>query len=214
MAREGISKAQVFNAADAISAAGQNPTVAGVRAKIGTGSFTTITAFLREWKEQALNQEADEALDVPEEVTQALGRAAEIVWKAANEHFARELAALRKAADEHALAYMAEAQEAADEINRLERENLDQSERIHSLLQDVAQAEDLIERRDEKTRHLLQELGEMRAAAKAADARIKEQAELLRRLVPEKPSSPTRPKRTKRPTVEPEADPHTQQMDI
>lgn len=213
MAREGISKAQVFNAADAISAAGQNPTVAGVRAKIGTGSFTTITAFLREWKEQALNQEADEALDVPEEVTQALGRAAEIVWKAANEHFARELAALRKAADEHALAYMAEAQEAADEIHRLERENLDQSERIASLLHTVSQAEDLMEQRDEKTRHLVQELGEMRAAAKAADARIQEQAELLRRLVPEKATAP-KPKRTRRPTIEPEADPHTKPMDL
>ena len=213
MAREGISKAQVFNAADAISAAGQNPTVAGVRAKIGTGSFTTITAFLREWKEQALNQEAAEALDVPEEVTQALGRAAEIVWKAANEHFARELAALRKAADEHALAYMAEAQEAADEIHRLERENLDQSERIASLLNTVSQAEDLMEQRDEKTRHLVQELGEMRAAAKAADARIKEQAELLRRLVPEKGTG-SKPKRTRRPTIEPEADPHTKPMDL
>lgn len=213
MAREGISKAQVFNAADAISAAGQNPTVAGVRAKIGTGSFTTITAFLREWKEQALNQDEGEALDVPEEVTQALGRAAEIVWKAANEHFARELAALRKAADEHTLAYMQEANEAADEIARLERENLDQSERIKSLLSTVSQAEDLIEQRDTKTRQLLQEMGEMRAAAKAADARIKEQAELLRRLVPEKATG-SKPKRTRRPTIEPEADPHTKPMDL
>lgn len=213
MAREGISKAQVFNAADAISAAGQNPTVAGVRAKIGTGSFTTITAFLREWKEQALNQEADEAVDVPEEVTQALGRAAEIVWKAANEHFARELAALRKAADEHALAYMAEAHEAAEEIHRLERENLDQSERINSLLHNVSQAEDLFEQQAKKTRHLAQELGEMRAAAKAADARIKEQAELLRRLVPEKETG-SKPKRTRRPTIEPEADSHTKPMDL
>ena len=213
MAREGISKAQVFNAADAISAAGQNPTVAGVRAKIGTGSFTTITAFLREWKEQALNQEADETLDVPEEVTQALGRAAEIVWKAANEHFARELAAIRKAADEHALAYMAEAQEAADEIHRLERENLDQSERIASLMHTVSQAEDLMEQRDEKTLHLLQELGEMRAAAKAADARIKEQAELLRRLVPEK-ATDSKPKRTRRQPIEPEADTHTKPLEL
>lgn len=213
MAREGISKAQVFNAADAISAAGQNPTVAGVRAKIGTGSFTTITAFLREWKEQALNQDEGEALDVPEEVTQALGRAAEIVWKAANEHFARELAALRKAADEHTLAYMQEANEAADEIARLERENLDQSERIKSLLSTVSQAEDLIEQRDTKTRQLVQEMGEMRAAAKAADARIKEQAELLRRLVPEKETG-SKPKRTRRPTIEPEADPHTKKMDL
>lgn len=214
MAREGISKAQVFNAADAISAAGQNPTVAGVRAKIGTGSFTTITAFLREWKEQALQHHADEALDVPEEVTTALGRAAEIVWTAANEQFARELAALRKASDDHALAYMQEAHEAAEEIARLERENLDWMQRNESLRETVSQAEDLIKQQDSELREIRQELGELRASLKAADARIEEQGDLLRRLVPEKASSPTRPKRTKRPTVEPEADPHTQQMDI
>lgn len=80
MARKGITQAQVFNAADAISAAGQNPTVASTRAKLGTGSFTTITAHLRAWKEQVITSKP-ETSDVPEEVTAALGRAAEIVSK-------------------------------------------------------------------------------------------------------------------------------------
>lgn len=213
MAREGITKAQVFNAADAISAAGQNPTVAGVRAKIGTGSFTTITAFLREWKEQALNTTADTELDVPEEVTQALGRAAEIVWKAANEHFARELAALRKAADEHALAYMAEAQESADEILRLEAENARQGETIASQLKTIDEADTLLEQRDSQITALVQQVGEMRASLKAAEARIAEQAELLRRLVPEKKAGPTKP-RTKRKPAEPAQDTITQPMDL
>lgn len=204
MAREGITQAQVFNAADAISSAGQNPTVASIRAKLGTGSFTTITAHLRAWKEQVITSEP-ETSDVPEEVTAALGRAAEIVWKAANEHFARELAALRKAADDTALKAYAEADEARTEIERLEevvendRETITaQVEHIQSLTEQHAALRNIIE-------SLKTERAELRAELKAADARIKEQSDLLRRLVPDAKTGP-KAKRTARPTSEPVTD--------
>ena len=201
MAREGITQAQVFNAADAISSAGQNPTVASIRAKLGTGSFTTITAHLRAWKEQVVTSEPEPS-DIPEEVTAALSRAAEIVWKAANEHFARELAALRKAADDTALKAYAEADEARAEIERLEevvendRETITaQAEHVQSLTEHHTKLRNIVE-------SLKTERAELRAELKAADARIKEQSDLLRRLVPETKTGP-KAKRTARTTSEP-----------
>ena len=212
MAREGITQAQVFNAADAISAAGQNPTVASIRAKLGTGSFTTITAHLRTWKEQVITSKP-ETSDVPEEVTAALGHAAEIVWKAANEHFARELTALRKAADDTALKAYAEADEARAEIERLEevvendRETITaQAEHIQSLTEQHTALRNIIE-------SLKTERAELRAELKAADARIKEQSDLLRRLVPATKTGP-KAKRTARTTPEPVTDTMTKPLEL
>lgn len=74
MARKGITQAQVFNAADAISSTGQNPTVASVRAKLGTGSFTTITAHLRAWKEQVVTSAPEERAELRAELKAADAR--------------------------------------------------------------------------------------------------------------------------------------------
>lgn len=212
MAREGITQAQVFNAADAISSTGQNPTVASVRAKLGTGSFTTITAHLRAWKEQVVTSEPEPS-DVPEEVTAALDRAAEIVWKAANEHFARELNALRKAADDTTLKAYAEADEARAEIERLEevvendRETITaQAEHIHGITEQHDALRNIIE-------SLKTERAELRAELKAADARIQEQSDLLRRLMPEKKTGPAT-KRKPRPNAEPVTDTATKPLDL
>lgn len=49
MAR-GITQDQVNRAADAIMAAGENPTVEKVRAELGTGSPNTVTRMLDTWR--------------------------------------------------------------------------------------------------------------------------------------------------------------------
>jgi len=46
-----ITTEQVHAAADAVAATGKNPTVAAVRAHLGTGSFSTITPILKAWTE-------------------------------------------------------------------------------------------------------------------------------------------------------------------
>lgn len=217
MAREGITRAQVFNAADAISTAGQQPTVANVRAKLGTGSYTTITALLREWKEQSIGQERDDALDVPEEVTAALGRAAEIVWRAANDHFTRELAAMRKETERHAQQSAADLEEAVTEIERLEQDLSGMNVEIAKVLniKEKLQAENENYRKAH-AEHTAEQKA-LRAELKAAEARIAEQADLLRRLVPEgKPKAKTdpAPKRVKRPAAEPIQDDKTRPLEI
>lgn len=188
MAREGISKAQVFNAADTISASGQAPTVANVRAHLGSGSYTTITAYLRDWKEQA-NTEEEDGIDVPEIVTTALGRAAEIVWKAAQDHFAHELAAVKKSAERAIANAQEQTAEAIAEIERLETVSSQQESQIQNLSEQLTASSQASEKEE-------RELIELRAALKAAESRIKEQGDLLKRLVPEKKTAPARAKKT------------------
>lgn len=201
MAREGISRAQVFDAADAISRAGQAPTVAGVRAKLGTGSYTTITAMLRDWKEQSIDQEGSEEIDVPEAITEALGRAAEIVWKAATDHFSNELAAVRKASDKAVNQAQEATEEATAEIERLERELQEHADQEDDSKKQIEALELKIKKMQQGAAESSAELSELKACVKAYEARIKEQGELLRRLVPEKKTRTARKEPTKQASV-------------
>lgn len=177
MAREGITRAQVFDAADAISATGNNPTVQTIRAKLGTGSFTTITAMLREWKSQTPDNAAE--LDVPEEVTAALGRAAELVWKAAQDHFRHELATIQADHTRRTAAADQRADDAEAEIERLEKQaEID--------ARDIEDRENEAKDYFEKLRASEKQCAKLDAELRAANNQIKEQAELLKRLIPAK----------------------------
>lgn len=72
----GITKEDVFLAANSIFAQGKNPTQAAVRSAIGKGSFATINKYLAEWRQE--RQEPDLTLDegesMPEEATKLLRR--------------------------------------------------------------------------------------------------------------------------------------------
>jgi len=180
-----ITRPQVFNAADQISKAGQAPTVANVRAQLGSGSYTTITAMLREWKAQATPAE-EKTPDVPEEVTDALERAAEIVWKAATSHFQQETQAIRKAAESSASEQAHAMNDALAEVLRLETDLAQCTENAEKYRKAL---EDTISRAEEEKAILQREQaqnGILRASLNAAQARIEEQADLLRRLTPTK----------------------------
>jgi vacuolar-type H+-ATPase subunit I/STV1 len=54
----GLTREDVFAAADEIFASGKNPTQASVRAKLGKGSFSTISKHLSDWRETQTDTEA------------------------------------------------------------------------------------------------------------------------------------------------------------
>src|SRR5574338_227073 len=211
MAREGISKAQVFEAADQISQAGQQPTVASVRAKLGTGSYTTITTMLRDWKNDVSKQEQSDELDVPEEVTTALGRAAQIVWKAATDHFSGELAAIRKETERHTAQYREDIKEATDEIAQLEEELHQLHAETVKHINRAAELNDIIATCSEDKIKLKSEISRLTSLLQVAQERIAEQSALLLRALPtSKNKAPEKPKGQKAP----EADTNTQPLNI
>ena len=88
MAR-GITQDQVNQAADAILAAGENPTVEKVRTELGTGSPNTITRMLDTWRSQLGDRlrQLSALPDVPGPVGQAMIE----LWRLAAEHGERAM---------------------------------------------------------------------------------------------------------------------------
>lgn len=193
MAREGITRTQVFDAADAISKSGSAPTVAAIRAKLGTGSYTTITQHLRDWKAQATAADNDADIEVPEEVTDALQRAAALVWKSARDHFEAELTAIRKEAEQRITATRAELTSALDEIALLEANK----EHVDDLEEELAfhKAE---------YRKLQITLAEHDAELRLLRTQVKEQNALLMNLTAStpKPTPAKKPKGEPKPAAE------------
>lgn len=178
-----VTRPQVFTAADKISAAGQQPTVAAVRALLGSGSFTTLTAYLREWREQA-NGTTTPEVDIPETVTEALNRAAEIVWTAATDHFRQELATLQKESARLIATHQAALEEALQEIGELEI-------RYEGTVNDNCRTTQALTEAQATINSLNQENAVLHAQLAAAEARIHELALLLDRLTLPAASLPT-----------------------
>ncbi|WP_404995479.1 DNA-binding protein [Cupriavidus pauculus] len=107
MARKGITYDQVANAAAAIKARGQAPTISAIRVELGNeGSYSTISQHLARWKADDADKVDMAAL--PPEVEDAAMVAITTVWNIAHKHAMQEVQAIR--------------QEAADEKKRLEEE--------------------------------------------------------------------------------------------
>jgi len=82
--RKGITQEQVSQAADAIVAAGENPTVEKIRQALGTGSPNTVTRMLDIWRSSLAQRLRDviKLPDVPPEAGQAFAE----VWRLALAH--------------------------------------------------------------------------------------------------------------------------------
>ena len=72
----GITREDVFEVASIIFAGGKNPTQASVRSRLGKGSFSTISKYLSEWRQQQTDAEAiiSEEEEMPDEVRSLLKR--------------------------------------------------------------------------------------------------------------------------------------------
>ncbi len=80
----GITQDQVNQAADAIIAAGERPTVEKVRQQLGTGSPNTVTRMLDVWR-QGLSERLRQASLLPE-LPDEVGQAMTALWTHALQH--------------------------------------------------------------------------------------------------------------------------------
>ena len=78
-----ITTNDIHTAADALVARGKKPTLAAIRAELGTGSFSTISEGLKTWKQQQVQQVP--AVEAPEAVAQRAAELAVQVWVVAQE---------------------------------------------------------------------------------------------------------------------------------
>ena len=161
MARVGITGEQVFYAADELREEGIAPTVQTVRARIGSGSFSTINAHLGAWKAQNTGAAVADIPAMPEKVQEAFTRIWATAARSAQEGFEAQREALEAARRD----MDRERASMAEEIERLER----------ALEEQMAMVETLTAQRD--TAATARNEAETRATALTVEnARLEERA--------------------------------------
>jgi len=172
--RKGITQEQVNAAADAIVAAGENPTVEKIRQALGTGSPNTVMRMLDTWR-GTLAQRLQEVIKLPD-VPREAGRAFVEVWRLALAH-AETLARASLTEEQNALfaeqtsltqerklweIALAEAQANVTEgATKLAQAEMQLNERQSLVAQLQDQRTDLLDQRDRLQRQLEQLTSEL-----------------------------------------------------
>lgn len=151
MARNGIQYEDVQHAIDTLLRQNDAPTVQKIRDILGTGSFTTISDHLREWR---LRRERNRDVTSSETPPEALQAWMTDLWEKAQALAAESLAHYRQEADQRVEEAQAEAKTAA-------RKAADAEERLAALNTHFEQAQARLE---EKTMQLANAQSELQAA--------------------------------------------------
>ena len=178
MARTGIDKTQVFEAASALAEEGTRPTVQTLRERIGSGSYSTISAHLAEWKAQHATPVNQNIPPIPAGVQAAFTR----IWATAAKAAADALEQQREAFELLRREMDIERADMAAEIKRLETAMEEQARKGEKQAAEVdelkregqSRAEELTALKIENTR-----LEEQRKAAQERGDEIKGQFDTL-----------------------------------
>ncbi len=127
MPRPGITRDQVFDAADAFAQEGIQPTVKLIRERIG-GSYSTITPHLAAWKEERGSTAVTNLPDMPEPVVAATRQMWAAAWKAGQETIQTERDGLTAARHKMENEQAEMAQEIAELENRFEAAQSDRDQ--------------------------------------------------------------------------------------
>lgn len=159
MAKAIVTREAVFEAADALAATGDDPSILAVQGRIGGGSYSTVKRFLDAWK--AERKPAAPAIEVPPDVAahgEALVRS---LWGAAHGLAEQRIAEVKAEAEQQVRQARAELQAAEQTIARMEVEADQAAQQLDAAQQQIDEARAALE--------------EARTAARIAEARTTEQ---------------------------------------
>ena len=198
MARTGISKEQVFEAASALLEEGTAASVQAVRERIGSGSYTTITRHLEEWRKENAAQVPAHIPDMPEKVMGAFRQ----VWATASMAAREDVDTQRQALEAMRREMEQEKADMAAEIERLETA-LEEAAAAREALDKEREAENAARAQaEEQTAALRLENARLEERAKAAQARgdeLKGQLERLEDKLAAQTPKPKQPRRAAKP---------------
>ena len=162
-----ITKKAIFDAADALDAGGQRPTLAALRKAVGGGSFTTISEAMKEWWAGRALREAPVREPAPAVVGERLGEVADEIWGLALQVAKERLASEREAFD----AARAQAEQDKQEAVELADVVTAELEALQGKIS-VLESSELAARQDAATQR--EQLAASRERAAAAEARAAE----------------------------------------
>jgi len=120
MPRPGVTEQQFLAAIAALQGRGEKVTQMSVLKELGTGSATTVGAFLATWREHQAEANSNQTVAVPESVKAISDAASARIWTAAIQAAEGELAPLREALARDKEAMEATLAESAEVIRHLE----------------------------------------------------------------------------------------------
>ena len=125
-----ITEERVHIVADALAAEGQQPKIELVREKLGGGSYSKISPFLRSWKEKQRPVLTSVDIELPEDLAKVHRSAAAQLWNEASRIASEKISRVKSEADEKVLAAESDRNSLEKEIARLEEviEELENSE--------------------------------------------------------------------------------------
>ncbi len=182
MARIGISYDEVKQAIDEMLSEGQNPTIAGLRERLGTGSFTTISEHLKRWRNDR-HEKPVMATGAPTPDT--LSGMMQTLWQQAREEANKELESYKEKIDEEIKKALEEKQKALQTALDTEGKNRWLEEKNNTLLlqatdqqRTIGQQEILLEQQKEQLDLAKQQLAAVKETAKTQreDAIVEKEA--------------------------------------
>jgi chromosome segregation ATPase len=201
-----ITKERIWQVAEALVAAGENPTLAAIRKQLGGGSFTTLSEALKEWRQQIQQKPVSEMVILPETIQTRILDFSKVLWQSALETAQAEVEYLKtevEAREQTALQECAEAQALAVQVEtELEqaKARIVQLEAIcHALEMKTHETQIIAAEREQRIRMLEQELHTARTANEqrndeAIQTLAVQMAALQKHLVkPEKTPTPKPP---------------------
>lgn len=169
-----ITKEKIFAVADDLDAKGQNPTLAAVRKALGSGSFTTISEAMTEWRARKAAATAPVREQTPEAVSNKLVELGADLWAVALDLANNRLSAEREALEVARTDMAAKQQETVELADQLTVDLDDAKDRNEALDAELTAAKAEIAK-------LVAELAATSERAATAEARASElRAELDR----------------------------------
>ena len=134
-----ITKEQVADAAAAIQAEGLEPTYINVRERLGSGSFSTIQKYLKDWRSSGPRSNPEAEGELPEPFREVLHRFGLEAWRAVSVWAKDELEEARKIRAQ-GCRNQVEAEKAAATVDALQVELNSLGEERDSLRKEVEEA--------------------------------------------------------------------------
>jgi chromosome segregation ATPase len=135
-----ITKEQVADAAAAIQGEGLEPTYINVRERLGSGSFSTIQKYLKDWRSSGAEIKPEAEGELPEPFREVLQRFGLEAWRAVSVWAKDELEEARKDFERRVAENQAEAEKAAATVDALQVELNSLGEERDSLRREVEEA--------------------------------------------------------------------------
>lgn len=180
MARNGVQYQQVVQVIQALQRQGENPTVQRIREALGTGSFTTLSEHLRQWRDE--QRKATPLQQDSQQLPEALLSLTRELWQAACAEADQKLLHYQQAADQEIRQALSDKQLAMEEALKVEEKNLLLERKNTELLRDIKQLtadasriQTLLEEKEKQQRELLTRSQEREVAAAANLHKLEEQ---------------------------------------